>query len=599
MQDLSFDLATLRRAFAAGTPARAVVAEAYRRLAAADDPGIFIAMVPEADALADADALGPFDPTKPLWGIPFAVKDNIDTKGLPTTAACPDFAYMPAADATVVARLKAAGAVLLGKTNLDQFATGLVGVRSPYPVPRNACDPQLVPGGSSSGSAVAVARGIVSFSLGTDTAGSGRVPAGLNNIVGLKPSVGLVPATGVVPACRTLDCVSIFAGCVDDAHAVLGVMAGADPADPYTRPMPVGPAVAPPQLRVGIPTPDSLRFFGDDLSVRAFATAVADVAATGAKMIPVDLAPFYAVADLLYEGAWVAERHAAVEAFLNANPDSFHPVTRGIIEGAKKLTATDAFRGFYKLQAAKAALGPVLDGLDILLVPTMPYPVTLEEIAREPIAANSRNGTYTNFVNLMDLAAIAVPGRFRDDGRPAGVTLIGKAGTDGMLAGFGRTLHEMVQGATVGATGFALPLGEPLPAEVPAGLMSVAVVGAHLSGMPLNRQLTDRGGIFIRTAATAPDYRFYALPGGPPFRPGLVRVPEGTGGSIALEIWALPPAGFGEFVSMIPSPLGIGMVRLSDGGIVQGFVCEAIAAEGAEDITDLGGWRAFVARAAA
>ncbi len=594
MSGFSLDLQSLARAYAAGRNPAEVIEAVYARIEEVADPGIFIALVPKADALSAAAALGAYDPGKPLWGVPFAAKDNIDAKGLPTTAACPDFAYQPGADATVVARLKAAGAILIGKTNLDQFATGLVGVRSPYPVPKNACDASLVPGGSSSGSAVAVARGIVSFSLGTDTAGSGRVPASLNNIVGLKPTLGLVPATGVVPACRTLDCVSIFAGTVADAHAVLGVMAGFDAADAYSRTMPVGPAIAPPQLKVGLPTPESLRFFGDEASIATFAASIADLAEAGAHFVPVDLEPFYAVANMLYEGAWVAERYAAIQHFLEAKPDSVHPVTRGIIEGARRLSAADAFNGFYRLQALRRALEPVLATFDVLVVPTIPYPVTLEEIAAEPVAANSRLGTYTNFVNLLDLSALAVPGRWRGDGRPAGITLIGKAGADGLLAGLGAKLHAAVQ-PTIGATGHPVPDSPSAGADIPAGMIGIAVVGAHLSGMALNGELTRLGGLFVRATETAADYRFYALPGGPPFRPGLVRTVPGQGGPIALEVWALPPEGFGRFVAGIPSPLGIGTVRLADGTSVKGFLCEAVAVAEASDITATGGWRAYMA----
>ncbi len=439
-----------------------------------------------------------------------------------------------------------------------------------------------------------MARGIVSFALGTDTAGSGRVPAGLNNIVGLKPTVGAVPTRGVVPACKTLDCVSVFALTVGDADAAFRVMAGFDPADPWSRRVALAPTAAPDAPTIGLPTPESLKFFGDEISSAAFAASVSDLAALGARFVPVDLTPFYAVADLLYEGAWVAERYAAIRTFFEAHPDKLHPVTRAIVGGATAKSAADAFDGIYRLAAARRALEPVLAGLDALVVPTVPYAVTLDEIAAEPIAANSRLGTYTNFVNLMDLSALAVPGRFRSDGRPAGVTLIGKAGADGLLAAIGAKLHAAVD-PTLGATGLTLPEAAAPAPVVPEGYLPVAVVGAHLSGMALNPQLTGLGAVFVKTGETAPDYRFYALPGGPPHRPGLVRVPPGTGGSIALEVWALPPEGFGRFVSLIPAPLGIGTVKLADGTSVQGFVCEAIAAEGAKDITATGGWRAYVA----
>ncbi len=597
--DLSFDLASLRRAYAAGLSPVEVAAEVYVRLDGAGDPGIFISLVDRPSAEAAAAALGPFDPDRPLWGVPFAVKDNIDVAGLPTTAACPDFAYVPAETAPAVERLLAAGALLIGKTNLDQFATGLVGVRSPYPPPRNALDPALVPGGSSSGSAVAVARGIVSFALGTDTAGSGRVPAALNGIVGLKPSLGAVSTRGVVPACRTLDCVSVFAGTVDDAHAVFAAMAGFDPADPFSRRLPPSVVSAPPRLRVGVPTPESLRFFGDSAAAAAFAASLQDLAALGHQMVDVDLAPFHAVAVMLYEGAWLAERHAAIEGFITETPGSLHPVTRAIIGGAARLTAMDAFKGIYRLAELRRAVEPVLDALDLLVVPSIPSPVTLEEIAAEPVAANSRLGTYTNFVNLLDLSALAVPGRPRTDGLPAGVTLVGRAGAEGRLAAVGRLLQARA-GGRIGATRHAVPaVAARREAGPPPGYLPLAVVGAHLSGMPLNHELCAAGAVFVRAARTAPDYRLHALAGGPPHRPGLVRVGAGAGTAIELEVWALPAEGFGRFVAAIPSPLGIGSLRLEDGSTVQGFLCEAAGLEGSEDVSSYGGWRAFVGRSAA
>ncbi|ODN69946.1 Allophanate hydrolase [Methylobrevis pamukkalensis] len=452
MPTFDFDIASLRRAYAAGLDPAEVVGDVYRRIAAVDDPGIFIALFDEAEVVAAARALPAFDPALyPLWGVPCAVKDNIDVAGLPTTAACPAYAYRPAHDAVAVARLRAAGALVIGKTNLDQFATGLVGVRTPYPVPRNACDPSLVPGGSSSGSAVAVAHGLVGFSLGTDTAGSGRVPAGLNNIVGLKPTVGAVPATGMLPACRTLDCISVFAATVSDAWAVFSVIGGFDAADPYSRPFAAALPTDTSALRIGIPDATSRIFFGDTIAEAAFDAALADLAALGATFTPVDLSPFFEVARLLYEGAWVAERHAVLEPFLATNRDDVHPVTLAITEKALGLTATDAFRGFYRLADLRRQTAPVWEAIDLLVVPTAPSICTLEEIAAEPVAANSRLGTYTNFVNLLDLSALAVPGRYRSDGRPAGVTLIGPAFADGRLAALGAALHG-ASGLPAGAT---------------------------------------------------------------------------------------------------------------------------------------------------
>ncbi|MCB1503139.1 MAG: allophanate hydrolase [Bauldia sp.] len=592
MLDRSFTIADLKAAYAAGIRPPAVIRETFRRIEAAGDPGIFICLVDESDALAAAEALGDPDPARPLWGIPFAVKDNIDVVGLPTTAACPDYAYTPARSAAVVERLVAAGAIPIGKTNLDQFATGLVGVRTPYPAPRNAIDAGLVPGGSSSGSAVAVALGVVPFALGTDTAGSGRVPAALNNIIGLKPTRGALSARGVVPACRSLDCVSVFAGAAADAWAVYAVAAGYDPEDAWSRPMSPGAPTVPPVVRLGIPNATSLKL-DSDLAAAAFEAARAALPDFGTAVKPVDLAPFYAVAALLYEGAWVAERYAAIRSFIETRPEALHPVTRQIIGSATRLSAADCFDGIYRLAELTRAAAPLWKNIDVLAVPTIPDVCTLEDVAADPIGANSRLGVYTNFVNLLDLCAIAVPGPWRGDGRPSGLTLIAPAGRDGLLAAMAARIHAAA-GVTVGAFGAPVPPPPATAGTHPPGTIPLAVVGAHLSGMPLNGELTRRGATFVRTAATAPEYRLYALAGGPPKRPGLVRVAEG-GASIALEIWALAPDAIGSFVASIPEPLGIGTLRLRDGSTVQGFLCEAAATADACDITHLGGWRAYVA----
>ncbi|HYF54271.1 MAG TPA: allophanate hydrolase, partial [Salinarimonas sp.] len=536
---------------------------------------------------------------KPLYGLPFAVKDNIDVAGLPTTAACPDFAHVAGASAPAVERLVAAGAILVGKTNLDQFATGLVGVRSPYPPPRNAFDPAIVPGGSSSGSAVAVARGLVAFALGTDTAGSGRVPAGLNNLVGLKPSLGLVPTRGVVPACRTLDCVSVFALTVEDAHAALAAMAGLDPADPFSRALPLGPlAAVPPRVRVGVPDPASRRFFGDDLAEAAFDIALGDAAGLGIEAVEVDLSPFFAAAELLYAGPWVAERYQAIRPLIEARPEALHPVTRAVIEGARAHSAADAFAGLHRLAELRRETEGLWRRVDALLVPTLPRPRTLADLAADPFAPNAELGTYTNFVNLLDLCALAVPGRFRADGFPSGVTLIAPAGRDAFLGALGSDLHARA-GVPLGATGAPHPGPVARPTRAGPGEIEIAVVGAHLSGMPLNHELTSRGGRHLRSVGTTADYRLFALPGGPPRRPGLLRVADGAGRGIATEVWALSPAAFGAFVAGIPGPLGIGTLRLADGTAPKGFLVESVAVEGAEDVTAFGGWRAYVTSAAA
>jgi len=594
LSDLPFDIASLQAAYAAGLSPVAAIEEALARVAAADDPGIFLHLRPAADLAADAAALPPFDlVTFPLWGLPFAVKDNIDVAGCPTSAGCPAFAYDAAQDATVVARLRAAGAIPLGKTNLDQFATGLVGTRTPYPVPCNAIDSALVPGGSSSGSAVSVARGIVPFALGTDTAGSGRVPAALNNIVGLKPTLGALSATGVVPACRTLDTVSIFALTVEDAWAAFRAAAGYDPADAYSRAVPVPPLAAPPPaLRIGVPDAATREFFGDTSREADFAAALDRLAGFGARIVEHDFTPFFEIAAMLYEGAWVAERMTVIEDLLRREPEALHAVTRRIIGAADSLSAADAFRGIYRLEDLKRQAAPLLDSVDLLAVPSIPTVCSLADIEADPVTPNARLGTYTNFVNLMDLCGIAVPTGMQDDGRPGSVTLLARAGQDSLAAAVGARLHR-ASADRAGATGHALPtVPEAGPAAMP-GEVEIAVVGAHLSGMPLNHELTARGGRLLRAGRTAPAYRLFALRGGPPARPGLLR---GKGrGRIRLEVWALPETAFGSFVAGVPAPLSIGTIDLDDGTAVKGFLVEADATEGAEDITPFGGWRDYTA----
>jgi allophanate hydrolase len=432
-------VASLHDAYRRGTSVAAVMADAYARVAAVGDPGIFIHLRPEADVVAEAQRLPAFDPARyPLWGIPVAVKDNIDVAGLPTTAACPAFAFVPARSATAVEKLVAAGAIVIGKTNLDQFATGLVGVRSPYPVPRNAFDPTRVPGGSSSGSAVAVAQGIVPISLGTDTAGSGRVPAGLNDLVGLKPSVGAISTRGVLPACRTLDCVSVFAHDVADAFLAYAVMRGFDSEDAFSRPVIADtPETAALPTRIGLPRASDRLFFGDGAMAGAYDAALGVLRPLASATSEIDLTPFFAVAKLLYEGPWVAERHAAMRAFLATNARDVHPVTWQIVGAAERFSATDAFEGLYRLAELRRTCETVWESVDVIAVPTAPIFPTLADLAADPIGPNSRLGTYTNFVNLLDLAALAVPGPFRADGLPAGITLIGPRGSDAALAKLG------------------------------------------------------------------------------------------------------------------------------------------------------------------
>lgn len=599
LSDLPFTLTSLRDAYASGSTPAEVMAEVRSRLVEVDDPAIFIHLASAENLAAEATALGAFDQGRPLWGVPFAVKDNIDVAGMPTTAACPDFAYDATCDAFVVARLRAAGAIPIGKTNLDQFATGLVGVRSPYGVPRNALDAKIVPGGSSSGSAVVVAHGIVPFALGTDTAGSGRVPAALNGIVGLKPSLGALSASGVVPACRTLDTISIFALTVGDAYDVFRAAAAFDPADAYARPIHTAPMPRPISApRIAAPDAASLIFFEDDVQRADFEATLATFEAGGAIIERINFKPFYDVARMLYDGAWIAERYAAIEEMMTSRPQAVHPVTRAIIAKAEGQSAVDAFNGMYRLADLRRACAPVIDRTDMLLVPTIPTFVTCEDLEADPVTPNSNLGTYTNFVNLLDLCALAVPTGPRRDGRPGSVTLIAKAGQDGQIAAEGQRLMYSRR-PVIGASGVKMTdlledvSGPDLLLETE---MTIAVCGAHMSGLPLNGELTSRGARFLRVAKTAPDYALYALPGGPPHRPGLCRNQNGHGASIALELWALPKHAMGEFMDGIPSPLAIGSVELDDGSKVKGFLCETSALTSANDISALGSWRRFLER---
>lgn len=529
----------------------------------------------------------------PLYGVPFAVKDNIDSAGLPTTCACPDFAYSPAEDAAVVARLRAAGAIVMGKTNLDQFATGLVGTRSPYGIVPNTFKPEYISGGSSSGSASVVARGLVPFALGTDTAGSGRVPAGLNNLVGMKPTLGLLSTRGVVPACRTLDCVSVFALTVEDADFLRELSEGFDEADPYSRKRHDECALLPAHPVLGIPA--APEWFGDIQAQQAWERTLAALAAMGVTLKPIDFSVMHDTTALLYDGPWVAERYAAIEGMLQTNPEALNPVVRRIIDRARDLGAVDAFRGQYRRAELARAAARLMAGVDALLVPTTPTIYRIDEVEKEPVLLNSRLGTWTNYVNLLDWCALALPAGLRADGLPFGITLIAPAFHDRALARFG----QRWEGVMPWRLGACERQPEPLPlvrkpAMPAANCITVAVVGAHLSGMPLNDQLTERGATLLEATTTAGSYRLYALPGTVPPKPGLKRVTEG-GEEIAIELWSMPVEHFGSFVGLIPAPLGIGTLETADGRLVKGFICEPWALEDAEDITSFGGWRAYIA----
>ena len=593
-------IAAIVAAHRAGTVSPAqTIARTYQRIRDHNDPAIFISLRDEKDAVAETEALTRKDAARlPLYGVPFAVKDNIDALGLPTTAACPAFSYSPAHDATAVAKLRAAGAILIGKTNLDQFATGLVGVRSPYGIPSNPIRADLIPGGSSSGSAVAVSAGLVPLALGTDTAGSGRVPAMLNNIVGLKPSLGLISTAGLLPACRTLDCISILSLTVDDAMTALGVVAGSDGADPFSRNRPLAAMTAfPANLRLGVPRNGQLIFFGDKASEAAYGDALKRWAALGATLVEFDLEPFYETARLLYEGPWVAERYLVIRDLLASSPDSIHPVTREITAAGARLTAADTFAALYRLQALRRIAERAFAHLDAVVLPTAPTAYSTAQVLANPIELNSRLGTYTNFVNLLDLCGLALPAAMRPDGIPFGITLLAPASKDAMLASIGRVFHADTK-LTLGARGLSQPALATVPASAGDGEIEIAVVGAHLSGMVLNGELKELGGRLLETTATAPDYKLYALDT-TPAKPGMLRVDAGTGASIALEVWALSAAAFGKFVAAIPPPLSIGTVRLADGRGVKGFIVEPADISGARDISSFGGWRAFMAEKAA
>ncbi|WP_441338974.1 allophanate hydrolase [Polaromonas sp. AET17H-212] len=571
---------------------------------------------PPATASAQAASAGP------LAGLTFAAKDNIDAAGLPTTAGCSAFAYIPPASAFVVQKLLDAGASLLGKTNLDQFACGLNGTRSPFGAVPNAFHPAYVSGGSSSGSAYVVATGQADFSLGTDTAGSGRVPAGLNNIVGLKPSRGLISARGVVPAAQSVDCVSIFARTVATAVQVLENAMAHDALDPYSRRLVLASEPFAPAFRFGVPA--TLEFYGDRAAEAAFAQAVDRLQSLGGIPVAIDFAPLAQVAALLYESALVAERYTAIRSFFDAHEAEVVEPVRSIIAAGRKYSAADLYevqtevkrlgqqadamwscsadgRSEGPPQARPApprgsephAVGSVGANIDVLVVPTAPTHYTIAQMQRDPVVLNRRLGAYTNFVNLLDYAALSVPSAVRADGLPFGITLIGPCGSDWQLADLGQRYHHAT-GLTQGATGLPLPAMRAIAGLRKPATVRVAVVGAHLSGMPLNTQLTERGAVLAGPAETAPDYRLFALPGTTPPKPGLLRVGAGRGACIALEVWEMPLAAYGSFVALIPAPLGIGTLALRDGSTVQGFVCEPEALHGALDISHLGGWRAYM-----
>ena len=567
------------------TSARAVIEDVIARAAAYDpiQPAVWISRdAPDAlRAAADhIDSRIASGEVLPLAGVPFAVKDNIDAAGFATTAACPAFAYRPERSAAVVERLVAAGAIPVGKTNLDQFATGLNGTRSPYGAPRNAYNRDWISGGSSSGAAVAVAAGLVAFALGTDTAGSGRVPAAFNHLYGLKPSRGRWSSRGLVPACRTLDCISVFAGSAADAAAVDAVVAGYDPDDAFSRAL---TDVARGAQRIGVPRRDQRQWFGDLESARLFDHALA---AIPAEIVEIDMTPLAEAARLLYEGPWLAERAAALAPLLRDDPAAIHPVVREIVARGREFSAVAAFEGIYRLAELARATDAIWADVDLMLAPTAPRSYRVTEMLAAPVALNAHLGFYTNFVNLLDMAALALPAGSYASGLGFGVTLIGPAGSDRAL---------------IAAADVLFPAPAPPPSLDREGKMetvTLAVVGAHLQDMPLHWQLTSRDARFAGEARTAPAYRLYAMADSVPPKPALVHAGEESAGTgaIALELYELDTAAFGSFVAEVPPPLAIGTVVLEDGRLVKGFVAEPRAIDGAEDITELGGWRAYMQR---
>jgi allophanate hydrolase len=575
------------------------VDEILRRIEAVDRPEVWTqrvaadtlrARAAQLEALYRAESAAVFE-RMPLFGVPFAVKDNIDVAGMPTTAACPEFAYTPHESAFAVQLLLKAGAILVGKTNLDQFATGLVGVRSPYGAVRQVEFPERVSGGSSSGSAVAVAAGCVAFSLGTDTAGSGRVPAGFNELVGLKPSLGLVSKRGVVPACKSLDSVSIFANDVADAWHVLSQLARFDTLDSFSRRL---PALGLTQGPVRMGAPAHADFYGDTMAEQAF-RATLDTVFTRLACSPayIDMEPLRQVAELLYDGPWVAERRAAIGAFFDAQRAAMDPVVAAVIAKADRYSAVDAFNAQYRLAELKRQAEALFADIDVLIVPTTPTHPTIAQVQANPIELNSQLGYYTNFVNLLDLCALAVPCVRRGDGLPAGITLIAPAGADHRLAVLGAEIQSIFFDRQ-GADGIEY---RPLPTDEPS--VTLAVVGAHLRGQPLNPQLLEAGARFLEATHTTPDYQLFALADTTPPKPALVHAPAADGHTraIAIELWQVPLRHFGQFVARVPAPLGIGTVQVADGRRVKGFICEPsalMAAAPARDITAYGGWLAYL-----
>lgn len=584
-----FDIPSIHNAYKDGTKIEDIVKEVYRRIEEVNDDGIFIHLQPIEDILKEVSTFGNMDLTdKPLWGIPFTVKDNIDVAGIPTTAACEAYEYIPSEDAFVVKLLKEAGAICIGKTNLDQFATGLVGVRTPYGAPKNAVDASIVPGGSSCGSAVAVSHQIVSFSLGTDTAGSGRVPAALNNIVGFKPTLGTLSKQGVVPACLTLDTISIFALTLCDASQVFDISAQYNIKDPYSIKRVMEEPKKTKDMTIGIPNNASKIFYGDNLEEESYEKTITELKNKGFKLKEIDLKPFFDVGELLYEGSWVAERYTVIGELIEKSPEKVLEITRNIISKANNFTSSDVYKDIYKLNELKREIEIVLDEIDLLVLPTITRPYSVQDLEEEPIEANSRIGLYTKFVNLLNFSAIAIPVEKRKDGFASGITAMSVAHKEKTLSLFCNKLQEDMK----------LFYGNS-EVEIDTSIKScnkeeieIAVVGAHLKNMPLNYQLTDLNASYSYKTKTAKKYKLYKLANENIAKPGLIKADEGF--AIELEIWSLPIENLGAFQKNISTPLCIGDIELENGKYVKGFLCEHIATLEAEDISAFGGWKAYL-----
>lgn len=593
MHEINLTLAALKNHYQLGELTPRTLMQTLREKAAQyDNYNLFIHLLSEAELEPYLTRLEQTEANSlPLWGVPFVIKDNIDLANIPTTAACKEYSYTPTESATVVKELIEAGAIPVAKSNLDQFATGLVGTRSPYGPCHNAFDYKTISGGSSSGSAVSLAFNLCSFSLGTDTAGSGRVPAAFNNLIGLKPSKGLLSTKGVVPAVRSQDVVSIFALNSQDAYSVMDVCAQFDKEDEFSRDK---DSLTPPawsqELVIGIPDKTCLMFAGDEQAEQNFSETITLIETLGYRTKEVPFSAWIETAKLLYGGAWVAERYVAIEDFFEKNESLMDPTVAQIVAGARNQSAADAYKGAYALQKAQRQTQLIWQdvGIDCMMTPTTPTIYSIEQVANDPLGLNSILGTYTNFMNLLDYAAVAMPTGFREDNLPTGVTFFAPAGSDGELLKLTDHLHKKFVSVS-GACKIEVPNANPFHFDTAHEIL-VAVVGAHLVGFPLNSQLVERGAKLLDVTQTAPKYEFFELSSRPILKPGLVKQ-SGTGKSVEVEIWAMPKQHLGSFLALIPSPLGLGKVELIDGREVVGFICEPYGIEGATNISHTGGWR--------